>query len=87
MSWPKRKLRNGRPHGCSIHRSPRAGTNTMPTAIRGKLGIKKRTGLELNTKDDRMVFTKNLSLSDLAGTSKLTKGEAFKILDKIREEE
>lgn len=65
----------------------RRGQTTIPSSIRKQLGIREGTRLEVSAEDHRVVFAKIPSLFDLAGTSKLTKEEAFRLLDKIREEE
>ena len=65
----------------------RRGQTTIPTAIREKLGIEEGARLMVETYDQKVVFTKIPSLFDLAGTSKLPREEAFRLLDKMREEE
>ena len=65
----------------------RRGQKTIPTAIREKLGIEEGTRLTVEAVDERVVLTKIPSLFDLAGTSRLSKEEAFRLLDKMREEE
>lgn len=65
----------------------RRGQTTIPTKIRRRLGIQEGTRLRVETEDKRVIFTKVLSLFDLAGTSKLSKDEAFRQLDSMREEE
>lgn len=65
----------------------RRGQTTIPAPIRKKLGIKEGARLKVETEGERVVFTKIPSLFDLAGTSKLTREEAFRLLDKMREEE
>ena len=65
----------------------RRGQTTIPTDIRKKLGIQEGARLEVTAEDHRVIFSKIPSLFDLAGTSRLTRDEAFKLLDKIREEE
>lgn len=65
----------------------RRGQTTIPVKIRKKLGIKEGSKLKVEANGDRVIFTKIPSLFDLAGTSKLTKEEAFNYLDKMREEE
>jgi len=55
--------------------------------IRKKLGIKEGSRLRADTEGDRVILTKVPSVFDLAGTSKLTKEEAFKLLDKMRAED
>lgn len=65
----------------------RRGQTTIPIKIRKKLGIKEGSKLKVEANGERVIFTKIPSLFDLAGTSKLTKEEAFNYLDKMREEE
>lgn len=65
----------------------RRGQTTIPAPIRKKLGIKEGVRLKVETEGEKVVFTKIPSLFDLAGTSKLTREEAFQLLDKMREEE
>ncbi len=65
----------------------RRGQTTIPSPIRKKLGIQEGTRLAVSAEDHRVVFAKIPSLFDLAGTSKLTRAEAYKLLDRIREED
>lgn len=65
----------------------RRGQTTIPTAIRKKLGIREGTRLRVSSEGEKVIITKMPSLFDLAGTSKLTKEEAFRLIDKMREEE
>jgi len=65
----------------------RRGQTTIPTEIRRKLGIKEGSKLRVNAEGDMVIFTKVPSVFELAGTSKLTKEEAFKLLDKMRAED
>ena len=65
----------------------RRGQTTIPTTVRKKLGIQEGTRLRVDVEGERVVFTKVPSLFDLAGTSKLSKDEAFRLLDEMREEE
>ncbi len=65
----------------------RRGQTTIPTTIRKRLGIQEGTRLRVDTEGEKVVFTKVPSIFDLAGTSKLTKDQAFKHLDSMREEE
>ncbi|HEV2137843.1 MAG TPA: AbrB/MazE/SpoVT family DNA-binding domain-containing protein [Nitrososphaerales archaeon] len=64
----------------------RRGQTTIPTEIRQKLGIREGSRLRVDAEGERVVFTKVPSIFDLAGTSKLSRGEAFKQLDSLREE-
>jgi len=64
----------------------RRGQTTIPTEIRKSLGISEGSRLRVDVEGERVVFTKVPSLFDLAGTSKLSKAEAFKLLDTTREE-
>ena len=63
----------------------RRGQTTIPNEIRKSLGIKEGTRLSVEVEGEKMVFRKVPSLFDLSGTSKLTKKEAFRLLDKLRE--
>ena len=65
----------------------RRGQTTIPTEIRRKLGIKEGSRLRVDVEGDMVIFTKIPSVFELAGTSKLTKEEAFKLLDKMRAED
>lgn len=65
----------------------RRGQTTIPTVVRKKLGIREGTRLRVDVEGEKVVFTKVPSLFDLAGTSKLSKDEAFRLLDAMREEE
>ncbi len=65
----------------------RRGQTTIPTEIRRKLGIKEGSRLRVDAEGDMVIFTKVPSVFELAGTSKLTKEEAFKLLDKMRAED
>ena len=65
----------------------RRGQTTIPAPIRKKLGIKEGTRLRVETEGDRVIFVKLPSLFDLAGTSKLSREQAFMLLDQLREEE
>ncbi len=65
----------------------RRGQTTIPVEIRKRLGIEVGTRLSVNADGERVVFTKIPSLFDLAGTSRLTRGEAIRLLDKMREED
>ena len=65
----------------------RRGQTTIPTEIRRKLGIKEGSRLRVDAEGDMVIFTKVPSVFELAGTSKLTKEEAFRLLDKMRAED
>ena len=65
----------------------RRGQTTIPMEIRRKLGIHEGTKLKVETSDDKVILTKIPSIFDLAGTSRLTREQAFKQLDKMREED
>jgi AbrB family looped-hinge helix DNA binding protein len=62
------------------------GQTTIPIEIRQKLGIHKGSRLRVDTRGEKIIFTKVPSLFDLIGTSKLTRAEAFELIDKMREE-
>jgi len=65
----------------------RRGQTTIPIEIRRKLRINEGTRLQVEISGENVVFTKAKTISDLDGTSKLTRREAFRLLDKMREEE
>ncbi len=65
----------------------RRGQTTIPIEVRRKLGIQEGTRLSVEMVGDKVVFTKVPSIFDLAGTSKMSREEAFKALDALREEE
>jgi AbrB family looped-hinge helix DNA binding protein len=65
----------------------RRGQTTIPARIRKKLGIQGGTSLEVKVIGNKVVFSKAPSMNDLDGKSKLTKGQAFRLLDKMRLEE
>jgi AbrB family looped-hinge helix DNA binding protein len=64
----------------------RRGQTTIPQEIRRKLDIREGTRLTVEAEGERIVFSKVPSVFDLAGKSKMTKDEAFKRLDRMREE-
>jgi len=64
----------------------RRGQTTIPQEIRKKLDIREGTRLTVEAEDGKIVFSKVPSIFDLAGKSKMTKDEAFRLLDKMREE-
>jgi len=64
----------------------RRGQTTIPNEIRKDLGIAEGTRLIVEAEGERIVFRKVPSIFDLSGTSKLTKEEAFRLLDKLRKE-
>ncbi len=64
----------------------RRGQATIPLEIREKLGIRQGTRLTVEAEGGKIVFSKAPSTFDLAGKSKMTKDEAFTLLDKMREE-
>jgi AbrB family looped-hinge helix DNA binding protein len=64
----------------------RRGQTTIPDKIRKKLNIREGTRLKVETKGDKVIFSKIPSVFDLAGTSKLTREQAIRRLDKMREE-
>jgi AbrB family looped-hinge helix DNA binding protein len=65
----------------------RRGQTTIPARIRKKLGIREGTKLEVEIIDNKVVFSKAPSISDLDGKSKLSREQAFRLLDKMRLEE
>lgn len=64
----------------------RRGQTTIPLEIRKKLDIREGTRLLVDAEAGRVVFRKIPSIFDLAGKSKMTREEAFRLLDKMREE-
>jgi len=65
----------------------RRGQTTIPTEVRRKLGIEEGSKLLVEVEGQKVIFTKVPSLFDLAGTSKLSREEAFRRLDEMREED
>jgi AbrB family looped-hinge helix DNA binding protein len=65
----------------------RRGQTTIPTEVRRKLGIEEGSKLRVDVQDQKVILTKVPSLFDLAGTSKLRQEEAFRQLDRMREED
>jgi AbrB family looped-hinge helix DNA binding protein len=65
----------------------RRGQTTIPVEIRRKLKINEGTRLRVEVSGEKVVFTKAKTLSDLDGTGKLTRDEAIRLLDKMREDE
>jgi len=65
----------------------RRGQTTIPTEVRRKLGIEEGSKLLVEVEGQKVVFTKVPSLFDLAGTSKLSREEAFRRLDEMRAED
>jgi AbrB family looped-hinge helix DNA binding protein len=63
----------------------RRGQTTIPTSIRKKLGIHEGTRLMVDTYGEKVVLTKIPSRSDVAGMSKLTIEDAFRLLDEMHE--
>ena len=64
----------------------RRGQMTIPNEIRKHMGIAEGTRLIVEAEGERIVFRKAPSIFDLSGTSKLTKEEVFRLLDKLRKE-
>jgi AbrB family looped-hinge helix DNA binding protein len=62
----------------------RRGQTTIPAEIRKKLGLEEGTRLSVDSEGERIIFRKMPSLFDLAGSSKLTRREAIRLLDKTR---
>ena len=50
------------------------------------MDIREGTRLTVEAEDGKIVFSKVPSIFDLAGKSRMTKDEAFRLLDKMREE-
>jgi len=68
-------------------RVTRRGQTTIPARIRKKLDIREGSRLKVEVVEGKVVFSKILSVFDLAGTSKLTRERALRFLDKLRREE
>lgn len=64
----------------------RRGQTTIPTKIRRELGIEEGTRLRVEAQGGKVILTKVPSIFDLAGTSKLSRENAFEQLDRMREE-
>ncbi|MDG6976031.1 MAG: AbrB/MazE/SpoVT family DNA-binding domain-containing protein [Nitrososphaerota archaeon] len=65
----------------------RRGQTTIPLEVRRKLGIEEGSRLRVDVEGHRVVLTKVPSLFDLSGTSPLSREEANKQLDEMREED
>lgn len=65
----------------------RRGQTTIPTDVRRKLGIEEGSKLKVEVEGHKVILTKIPSIFDLAGTSRLSKEEAFEQLDRMREDE
>ena len=65
----------------------RRGQTTIPMEIRRKLGIQEGSRLKVETSGGKVILTKIPSVFDLAGTSRLSREQAFKQLDNMREED
>lgn len=65
----------------------RRGQTTIPAEIRKILNIQEGTRLRVEIEGNKVVFTKVLSVFDLAGTGKLSKKKAIELLDELREKE
>lgn len=65
----------------------RRGQTTIPASIRRKLGIEEGTKLEVQVIRNKVVFSKAPSLQELDGKSKLTREQAFRLLDEMRQQE
>ncbi len=65
----------------------RRGQTTIPAKIRKELGITVGTMLDVTSKNGEVIFRKVKTIFDLAGTSKLTREEAFRLLDELRSKE
>jgi AbrB family looped-hinge helix DNA binding protein len=63
----------------------RRGQTTIPLEIRKKLDIRAGTGLTVGVEGGRMIFQKSAIDFLTWLESKMTKDEAFKLLDKMRE--
>jgi AbrB family looped-hinge helix DNA binding protein len=64
----------------------RRGQTTIPKEYRQKLGIRGGSKLKVDIEGEKITFTKVPSLFELAGTSKLSREEAYRRLDMMREE-
>jgi AbrB family looped-hinge helix DNA binding protein len=65
----------------------RRGQTTIPLEIRRKLNIREGSKLLVDSEGEKVVFTKVPSVFDLAGTSRLSRAEAIRHLDSLRDED
>jgi AbrB family looped-hinge helix DNA binding protein len=65
----------------------RRGQTAIPTEIRRRLGIEEGSRLKVKTEGDKIVLVKVPSIFDLAGTSRMSRADAFRQMDRIREED
>jgi AbrB family looped-hinge helix DNA binding protein len=65
----------------------RRGQTTIPLEIRRKLGIREGSKLRVDSEGGKVIFTKVPSVFDLAGTSTLSRAEAIRRLDSLRDED
>jgi AbrB family looped-hinge helix DNA binding protein len=65
----------------------RRGQTTIPEKIRKKLNIKEGTRLKVEAVGNKVVFSKIPSIFDLAGTGRLTREQAIRKLDQLREKD
>ena len=66
---------------------PRRGQTTIPMEVRKQLGIKEGSKLMVAVEGHQGIMTKVPSVFDLAGTSSMGREQAFKDLDRMREED
>jgi AbrB family looped-hinge helix DNA binding protein len=86
-SYGQQRQRRKQEDGVAEVLVTRRGQTTIPNKIRKRLNIHVGTRLKVETKDDKVIFSKVPSIFDLAGTSKMTKEKAFRKLDHMREKE
>ncbi len=65
----------------------RRGQKMKPVKTHKKLEMTDRSMLELTSKNRAVIWRKVKTLFDLAGTSRLTREEASRLLDELRSKE
>ncbi len=60
------------------------GQVTIPAEMRKRLGNTEGTTLNVTSRNGEIIFRIVETIFDLAGTSKLTREEAFRLLDEVR---
>ena len=65
----------------------RRGQTTIPVELRHKYGITEGTRLEVLDTEQGIVFRKEQSTLDLAGSGKASVEKVFELLDRMREED
>ncbi len=65
----------------------RRGQTTIPIKFRRKYNITEGARLEVLDTNEGLLLRKKLSTIDLIGTGKMSQEEAFRLLDRMREED